>query len=392
MLVTGGLKCAGSSANGQLGQQGTIDWGDDPTRAGASLPVVAVGSSRTVLRVSSGRQHTAVVLDTGEVKVFGLGASGQLGLGSTVSRGHALNTMGDALGQAVTSTEFRALEVYAGGDATCVLHSNRRLKCFGRGGVLGLGDSQARGDHPNEMNTNLPFVTLSAEATSDPPSVLLREKPENVTSICTGEHHTCMLLSNGLVKCFGGNGHGQVSRFVARFSSSPRPVANVCVWTALIQNRSLASTQPRAAASRMVTWATGCPTWSSSPERRRFGLSADVSPLPKISPCARLALNFVRFAPPIKSITCSDTLRSKNAEHHTCALLETGRLKCWGLNNFGQLGYGDTTNRGSTTQSMGNNLPYVNLGSVSSVKDFSLYRGHTCAVLTGGAAEGNVKV
>ena len=33
-------------------------------------------------------------------------------------------------------------------------------------------------------------------------------------------------------------------------------------------------------------------------------------------------------------------------DFHTCALLEDNELLCWGLNNYGQLGYGHTQNIG----------------------------------------------
>jgi len=42
-----------------------------------------------------------------------------------------------------------------------------------------------------------------------------------------------------------------------------------------------------------------------------------------------------------------------------CARLIGGRVKCWGENHVGELGYEDTENRGDEPGEMGDALPYV---------------------------------
>jgi hypothetical protein len=70
-----------------------------------------------------------------------------------------------------------------------------------------------------------------------------------------------------------------------------------------------------------------------------------------------------------------------------CAVLEDGRLKCWGVNNEqGRLGTGDTRDR-RLPADMGDALPSVDLGVDAKVVDVGVGREHTCAVLSDGGVK-----
>lgn len=75
------------------------------------------------------------------------------------------------------------------------------------------------------------------------------------------------------------------------------------------------------------------------------------------------------------------------AGSHACAVLADGNLKCWGENEGGQLGLGDTLPRGNATGQMGDNLPFVDLGDEVLVSSVALGARHTCAVV----GDGDVK-
>jgi hypothetical protein len=64
-----------------------------------------------------------------------------------------------------------------------------------------------------------------------------------------------------------------------------------------------------------------------------------------------------------------------------CAILDDHRLKCWGDNEFGQLGLGDTKNRGADATTMGDNLPAVDLGTGRTATAIAAGMYTTCAIL-----------
>ena len=67
-----------------------------------------------------------------------------------------------------------------------------------------------------------------------------------------------------------------------------------------------------------------------------------------------------------------------------CALLDNADLKCWGNNFSGQLGTGDTAARGDGPGEMGDALTPIPLGAGLTAIGVSAGDSHTCALLVGG--------
>jgi hypothetical protein len=74
-------------------------------------------------------------------------------------------------------------------------------------------------------------------------------------------------------------------------------------------------------------------------------------------------------------------------EYHACAILDDHKVKCWGDNSVGQLGLGDTRNRGASPDEMGDNLPTVDLGAGRTAKAIAARVYTTCALLDDGGVK-----
>jgi len=66
---------------------------------------------------------------------------------------------------------------------------------------------------------------------------------------------------------------------------------------------------------------------------------------------------------------------------HTCALLDNASVKCWGANGSGELGIGNTNNMGDGSGEMGDNLPVVDLGTGRTATAIAAGYYHSCALL-----------
>jgi len=198
LLDDGSVKCWGYNSKGQLGQ-GDLDYrGDDSGEMGDNLTAIDLGTGRTAVSISAGAYHTCAVLDDGSVKCWGSNADGILGLGDLENRGDDSDEMGDNLPSVDLGTERTALSISAGGYHTCAVLDDGSVKCWGENyyGQLGLGDVEYRGDDIGEMGDNLTSVDLGTERTA--------------VSISAGESHTCAVLDDGSVKCWGENYDGQL--------------------------------------------------------------------------------------------------------------------------------------------------------------------------------------
>lgn len=190
------LKCWGSNSYGQLGLGNTEARGDAPGEMGDALPAIHLGTGRSAVQVAAGGFSTCALLDDDSMKCWGENGYGQLGRGNVQHRGQSPGEMGDALAPIALGTGRKAVQIGAGNRHTCARLDDGSVKCWGYNlnGILGLGDTNNRGDGPGEMGDALQPVSLGTG--------------RKAVDLRVGFSHTCALLDNGALKCWGYNSQG----------------------------------------------------------------------------------------------------------------------------------------------------------------------------------------
>ena len=213
---------------------------------------------------------------------------------------------------------FRAIT--AGGGHTCALTRAGGVTCWGYGGGA-LGD-------------------ITGLATG-------------VIAIAAGADFTCALTSTGRVQCWGSNGLGELGDGTTTGSRTPVDVVGLTGGVVAI-----AAGDHRACA---LTSAGGVKCWGvNGYDQLGDGTTAS----------SRLPVDVVGLASGVRAIAAGAA--------HTCALMSTGGVKCWGRNEQAQLGDGTTVSRSTPAEVAG--LP-------SGASSIAAGSWHTCVLTSAGGVK-----
>jgi alpha-tubulin suppressor-like RCC1 family protein len=239
----------------------------------------------------------------------------------------------------------------AGGGNSCVVLEGGQVKCWGinTGGQLGINSSVDHGGSPTHMGSALPAVELGAGRTA--------------VQVAVGDGHSCALLDDASVKCWGTNSHGQLGQgHGAHMGNEHHPMPEVQpVALGLAAGDQVAAIAAGGLRSCALSKLGVLKCWGQN-NNVPADSSAGYLGLGDTQHHGDNAQEMGANLPAVNVGTGRRVAQVAMGFWHTCALLDDASLKCWGRNHLGQLGLGDTQDRGATPASMGDGLPAVDLG------------------------------
>jgi len=282
------LYCWGSNQKGQLGL-GDSTPSTTPSR-------IVLESNLGAVKVSTGYGHACAVATDGAVKCWGWGTDGRLGHGGNGDRNIPTTTA--SLGPGRT-----ALDVSTSWSHSCALLDDGSVVCWGEGGNGKLCNGGTQ--------TKLSPTPVTGFGPSTP-----------VKQISSGLEHTCALLVNGSVSCWGNNAYGALGRGgTSGINTQPALVVGLENKNIVFIDAGYHSTCAVEDTGNAYCWG-----WNN------HGQLGDGTFTSRTQPVEVLSLGFNR-----KATKVSTNFR------HTCFLLDDASVNCWGDNGLGALGDGTFT-------------------------------------------------
>jgi len=307
VMADGKVKCWGLNNWGQLGNDST-DLSKIP------VPVTGItgaDAASTAISVSAGQYHTCAVMADGSATCWGANASGQLG--NNLNTGSSVPVpVSGITGADEAST---AVSISAGGNHSCALMRDGKVLCWGSNNLGQLGDDSTT-DRAAPVQV-YGITGLTAESIA--------------VGVTTGFTHSCALMENGTVACWGNNQQGQLGNGNNSDRSVPVPVSVITGLTSALTAVSVSSGIYHSCAL-MQNGTAEC--WGYNWDGELGNNSTTDSSVPvQVSDSA------------INGLTTATTAVSVSAGgNHSCALMTDGTAACWGHNTYGELGDNSTEN------------------------------------------------
>jgi len=288
LLQNGEARCWGNNTAGQLG---------DGTETDSSSPVPVLQLAQAV-GISTGGFHTCAVLQNGAVKCWGRNEIGQLGDGTTDSSSVPVAVSG------ITN----AIAVAAGYKHTCALLQNGTVQCWGDNSYGELGDGNAvltseRGG-ASTSHSSVPVTVVGINTA--------------VAVTASDGYHSCAVLQDGTVRCWGDNVSGQLGD--GSRTTAVTPVAVVGIGAAVDVSSGDFHTCALLRNGTVNCWGLNYTGQLGS------GSSTSDS------------------ATPVEVSGVGTAIAVSAGVMHTCAVLQDGTARCWGDNSVGEIGDGTTSN------------------------------------------------
>ncbi|MBU1215395.1 MAG: RCC1 repeat-containing protein [Gammaproteobacteria bacterium] len=314
LLADRTIRCWGDNSQGRLGNSTTT----------ASLAPVTVSGISTAIAISAGRGHVCAALADKTVKCWGDNSAAMLGNGTTTNSSVPVSVSGLS----------NAVALSAGAVHTCAQLADSTLQCWG--------------DNANAQ------VGPGSTTQSSTPASVLRFSPatahSSVVDAAAGSQHSCGLMVDGTVDCWGGNGSHQIGTAAFARMSTASVVSGVSAASALSAGG----------------W-HNCALTGGAVQCWGENLNGELGDG-----------TLTNSASPVTVSGISTAIAVAAGSVRTCAALSDGSARCWGDNDQGQLGDGTTTS---------SSLPVTVNGFLGAASTLAGGYNHTCGLNSTGAVQ-----